>query len=138
MRRNSTPLVTLIGITLLIGLARVPTIGVRAYGAFPPKESNGRSAPRVFMASDKGVTPPVPIYKPEPSPKTGKVQGKVLLFILVQPDGTVGDVEILGGPGDDMRQRAVDTVKTWKFKPATKDGNAVPCKIMAELTFWKN
>ena len=29
----------------------------------------------------------------------------------------------------------MDTVKTWKFKPAMKDGKPVPCKVSVEVGF---
>lgn len=86
-----------------------------------------------------GVSAPIPIYKPEPpytkEAKAAKVQGKVDLLVTIGADGAVSDVKVENGFDKGLTQNAVDTVKTWKFKPAMKDGKAVSCKVSIEVNF---
>jgi TonB family protein len=86
-----------------------------------------------------GVSAPVLIYKPEPpytkEAKAAKTQGKVVLKIIIGADGGVTDVKAEQGLDEGLTENAVNTVKTWKFKPATKDGKPVPCKVTVEVNF---
>ncbi|MGO8815252.1 MAG: TonB family protein [Terriglobia bacterium] len=86
-----------------------------------------------------GVSAPVPIFKPEPpytkEAKAAKIQGKVVLKIIIGVDGAVTDVKAEPGFDEGLTENAVNTVKTWKFKPAMKDGKPVPCKVSVEVSF---
>ncbi len=53
-------------------------------------------------------------------------QGEVRLDVHVDADGTVSDVRLKQSSGSDTLDRtAVDTVRKWRFKPATVDGRPV-------------
>jgi TonB family protein len=88
----------------------------------------------------EGVTAPSPIYKPEPSytpeARHNRIEGKVILSIVIDTQGNVADVqetsEALGGGLD---KSAMDAVKTWKFTPATRNGVPVPVRVMVEVSF---
>jgi TonB family protein len=86
-----------------------------------------------------GVSPPIPTYKPEPpyteEAKAAKLQGIVRLLVIIGADGAVSDVKVTEGLGKGLDESAVQTVKSWKFKPAMKDGKPVPCKVMVEISF---
>ncbi len=58
-----------------------------------------------------------------------------MLWIVVGVDGAVTDVKVSQGLGQGLHESAVQTVKTWKFKPAMKAGKPVPCKVMVEVRF---
>jgi TonB family protein len=86
------------------------------------------------------VTEPVPIQKPTP-PFTAeanrrKVQGSVLLDVLIGKDGIVRSVRVLRGIGFGLDESAVDTVtKRWFFKPATLNGQPVTVQAKIEIMF---
>jgi TonB family protein len=86
-----------------------------------------------------GVSAPVPIYKTEPpytkEAKAAKLEGTVVLQIIVGSDGSVNSVKVVKEIDKGLTENAVNTVKTWKFKPATKDGKPVPCKVSVEVNF---
>ena len=88
------------------------------------------------------VSKPVPIYKPNPvytpEAKAAKIQGTVILRVTIEPDGKVGDVKIIQGLDKGLDQEAADTVKTWKFKPATKAGKPIAVKTAIEINFRLN
>jgi len=77
---------------------------------------------------------PYPTYTDEA--RHGKVQGSVTLQVLVGPDGRAQDVRIVKGIGFGLDERAVETVRGWKFIPA-RDGakQAVPAWVTVEAVF---
>jgi periplasmic protein TonB len=59
---------------------------------------------------------PYPIYTDEA--RHVKVQGTVMLRVLVAADGKASEIRVLRGVGYGLEERAVQTVRGWKFKPA--------------------
>lgn len=125
-------------LTLLAGLASVRAFPLKG-GAAAASPNNPPAAPKVFNASDKGVTPPVPISKPDPpytaEARAAEIQGTVQLQIVVGVDGAVTDVKVLQPINEGLTDSAVETIRTWKFRPAMKAGKPVPCKVMVEVSF---
>jgi TonB family protein len=83
---------------------------------------------------------PIPIYKPEPdyTPEAfrAKVQGFLELRITIDNSGNVTDVRELSTPlGKGLDERAIKTVRTWRFKPATRNGKPVAVRTKVEISF---
>ena len=98
--------------------------------------------PQVEIGSPKpapGVTPPVPLSKPEPpySKKARKVgyQGMTVLMIEIGATGNVESASVVRPLGVGMDEEALKTVRTWTFKPATRDGKPVPVRVQVEVAF---
>ena len=87
----------------------------------------------------KGVSAPVPIFKPEPpytaQARAAKIQGVVNLSAIIGADGSVKDVSVLRPLDSGLDQNAVDTIKTWKFQPALKASQPVACHVNVEVQF---
>ena len=66
---------------------------------------------------------PLPSY-PQSAWATG-AQGTVTLEVVVDRDGRVTQVEVLEGLPHGISEAAVDAVRRWRFRPATRDGEAV-------------
>ncbi len=85
------------------------------------------------------VSAPVAIYKPEPAyseeARKAKYQGTVVLWIIVDAVGNVTDCRVVKPLGMGLDEKAVETVKTWKFKPATRNGTPVPVHVSVEVSF---
>jgi periplasmic protein TonB len=66
-----------------------------------------------------------------------KVQGAVLVECIVNPDGTVGDVQIVRSLDSTfgLDQEAIKAAKQWQFVPGTRFGQPVPVIVTIELTF---
>jgi TonB family protein len=80
------------------------------------------------------VSGPPPTY-PSRSRRAGE-EGSVKLRIRVEADGKVGDVWIVEGSGfERLDQAASQAVRAWTFKPATRDGVAMPSLVMHTVTF---
>ena len=59
---------------------------------------------------------PYPIYTDEA--RHVKMQGTVTLRVLVNADGRASDIRVVRGVGYGLEERAVETVRGWKFTPA--------------------
>jgi TonB family protein len=87
-----------------------------------------------------GAVPPACAYCPYPTytdeARHGKVQGAVTLAVLVGVDGRAHDVRVVKGIGFGLDERAVETVRGWKFIPA-RDGSkrAVAAWVTVEAVF---
>lgn len=83
--------------------------------------------------------PPDPISTPEPSfPKgaKGAVREAIsLIYALVNNEGKIVSAEALGTDSYGFGQNSVDSVKTWRFKPATCNGRAVAAEMNIEMSF---
>ena len=86
-----------------------------------------------------GINAPVVANKVEPkySPvaKMAKLQGSVLLMIVIGVDGTPRNVEVQRGVGLGLDEQAVEALLQWKFTPGTKDGQPVAVKANVEINF---
>jgi TonB family protein len=93
--------------------------------------------------TDLGVTSPTIERKPTvpypPIAQRQRVEGTVELSILVDERGNVTDAQVVAGTGgrSGLNEAAIDAVKKYKYRPATKDGVAVkvwiPVKVKFEL-----
>jgi len=87
-----------------------------------------------------GVTLPTCVYCPAPQytdeAREAKVQGRVTLRVLVSADGRASQIQVAQGIGAGLDERAVQSVRSWKFASA-HDGarRAVPAWIAIEVIF---
>jgi protein TonB len=76
-------------------------------------------------------------YSPSPKPDLSHMphgtQGEVVLDVTIDPTGQVADLQILQTLGYGVDGAVAQTVRTWKFSPAKKDG--VPVASVQELHF---
>jgi protein TonB len=66
------------------------------------------------------------------------VPGVVILTIVIAADGTVSNLKVQKGLGKGLTESAVNAVQTWEFKPATKAGKPVACRVRAKISFKLN
>ena len=69
------------------------------------------------------------------SAKKERVQGNVMLAVVVKKDGTVGEVTVKKPLLPELDEAAVKAMKQWEFRPGTKDGKAVDVTVDVEMTF---
>jgi TonB family protein len=86
-----------------------------------------------------GVSAPRAIYAPDPEyseeARKAKYQGTVVLWMIVGPDGHARDIRVTRSVGLGLDEKAIEAVRTWKFEPARKDGQAVAVQINVEVSF---
>jgi TonB family protein len=104
------------------------------------KEANrGAKVPWDQKEAANGWTPPVPIHRPEPGysaeARAARISGTVVLVAVIDQDGHVTNVVLIRPLGMGLDEQAVETTRTWTFKPAQHNGNAKAAKIIIETTF---
>jgi TonB family protein len=86
-----------------------------------------------------GVTAPKPVYHPDAEytdkARKKKIQGSVVVSIVVTDEGKVRDAQIVSGLEKDLDKQALKAVSAWKFEPATKDGKPVAVRIRVEVDY---
>lgn len=96
-------------------------LGSGSGGTMGDGDSNGAGA-----GDDNGpyanvVSPVACLYCPEPGyteeARKAKLQGKMLLRVLVGPDGKAQRIQVLQGLGFGLDERAEETIRTWRFSP---------------------
>jgi len=112
---------------------------------------DGERAPYVFLfiepegipgsgpksAVPGGFSEPVPIQKVPPAypseAKNDKVQGVVVLELLISETGAVLEIKVLQDPDPRLSAAAVEAVRQWQFTPA-KDPNGKPVSVRSAVT----
>ena len=103
--------------------------------ANPPEVSPG-----VYQIGD-GVTSPVLKKQVRPKytqdAKNAKIEGVVLMSVIVGKDGRVMNVHVLKSLDSvhGLDNQAFRAVKEWKFAPGKKDGKPVAVQVTIEMTF---
>ena len=86
-----------------------------------------------------GVSPPRPIFTPEPEfseeARKAKYQGVVVMEIIVGADGRVRDPKVVRSLGMGLDEKAIEAARKWRFEPAMKDSHPVPVEINLEVSF---
>ena len=94
---------------------------------------------KFFKMGEAGVTPPRILYKREPAftdvARHHGFQGVVGLNALIDSTGRIKDVRLVHVIGMGLDESAIETVKTWRFAPATKDGVPVPVAVYIEVDY---
>jgi TonB family protein len=73
-----------------------------------------------------------PIYPPVA--ESARVQGVVILEVVIDPDGHVADVRVLRSIPL-LDQAAIDSVRQWEFAPTLLNGTAVPVVMTTTVQF---
>jgi TonB family protein len=85
------------------------------------------------------VTPPELTYKVDPGytqeAQKSKINGTVMLAILVGVDGKVSDIHVLEKLEPGLDARAITAVSKWRFKPAMRGDTPVPFRARAGVSF---
>jgi protein TonB len=98
--------------------------------------------PNASSASDSWGSGDIQIaqttYSPRPHPDLSLLapgmQGDVMLDVTIDPSGKVADLQILHVLGYGVDSEVVETVRTWTFRPATRDGVPVALRTGAALS----
>ena len=112
-----------------VGSGRGPGVGPGwggGIGGGPYRVGGGVSAPRAIFSPD-------PEYSEEA--RKAKYQGTVVLWVVVGADGRPHDLRVTRSLGLGLDEKAMEAVRTWKFEPAKKDGQAVAVQVNIEVNF---
>jgi TonB family protein len=93
-----------------------------------------------FYTPGSEVSAPVPRYAPDPpyTPQARKAQlsGVVVVQLSIDAEGKVVDAkEVSPRLGGGLDERALETVRTWKFQPAMRNGVPVAVRLVVQVSF---
>ena len=81
----------------------------------------------------------VPVKTPDPmypkSASQNKLMGDVAVAMTVLTDGSVTDIQLIGGAAHSMDDATLQTLKGWKFKPATCGTEPIVSDIEVIVSF---
>lgn len=90
----------------------------------------------------RGVQAPQALFTPEPEfpdkANHENFQGIVILNVIVDKTGKVQNIRLVRPLGMGMEEAAVAALKTWRFKPAEREGEPVAVEMNIEVAFNKN
>lgn len=139
-------------VPIVVGISMSSTTAAGGFAVQVGNTTYGKSSDKVVDASQvkayqapKYVPPggadtePVPmgeIKVPYPDEaKKNEIEGSVRLKVMVDQTGTVTEVSVISGPGYGLNEAARDALRKYKFRPATKGGEAVGTTLIYTYTF---
>lgn len=85
------------------------------------------------------IKAPTLIHKIDPEyteeARAARLEGAVILYAEIAPDGTVNNLKILRSLGMGLDEKAIECVKQWKYKPAEKYGEPIAVAATIEVNF---
>lgn len=128
-------------LVVLLFLSLAMPLAVASAQDSAPIDLSGPGRAQICRADNSNIPgcikAPHPTYDPYPDPnKVRKARhgGVVWVSLVVGADGLPNDVKVAQGASPELEEAAVDSVKKWKFAPATRDGKPVPVRIKVEVS----
>lgn len=128
----------LIAASLLLAL---PCVAAAAFGVgfdITVQESTTGQEKQVGQSRVRAKT----LYKTEPEytedARANKIEGTVGLIANVGPNGLVRNVQVTKKLYPSLDRSAVEAIKTWRFEPLVRDGQAASQDIGVEMVFSLN
>jgi TonB family protein len=86
-----------------------------------------------------GVKAPVAVYTVDPAfstqARSQNIQGTIMVTVIVDTDGSTQSIEVVRPLGYGLDQKAIEAVRKYRFKPATKDCRPVPIFLTIAINF---
>jgi TonB family protein len=98
----------------------------------------GRSRPSSPDEEEETIPPQIiestpPTYTDQALAK--EIQGTVVVMVLIRRDGTIGGASVSKGLEASLDLQALQTVRKWKFWPATRGGKPIDALLEINLDF---
>ena len=71
-----------------------------------------------------------------PEAKAARIEGKVVLELLIDAEGKVRDAKVLSGPGYGLNEAALQAIKSFRFTPAEAEGKPVAVRTAFTYNFF--
>jgi len=124
--------------TTTAGTVAAP-VGNTLYGK-PEEKASAPSdvAPLYVIDTQPEILEEVKIPYP-PEAKREFIEGSVVVLLTIDVDGTVSAAKVLSGPGHGLNEAAVEALKRFRFRPASKGGKPTATQITYTYTFrWQD
>jgi TonB family protein len=78
------------------------------------------------------IKPALPVVGPQPQVYTSNLprgfEGDVIVEITIDEQGNITNKALVHGLGNGLDEQAIGVLQSWRFRPATRDGVAIPSK----------
>ncbi|MFY9977372.1 MAG: energy transducer TonB, partial [Candidatus Sulfotelmatobacter sp.] len=92
-----------------------------------------------YFRPGRGVTAPRVIYQTDPEfseeARKAKYQGTCVLGLVVDANGRPTNIRVINALGMGLDEKAIESVRNWRFEPGQKDGHPVAVEIAVEVDF---
>jgi TonB family protein len=93
----------------------------------------------VILKVGGDVKEPVEIHRVQPAypeaARENRIQGRVVVQAVIDTKGNVQRVEAVESPDPMLTEAALEAVKQWTYKPATKHGKPVKVRLTVTVSF---
>jgi TonB family protein len=117
----------------------VQTVSERNPEPLGVKSQGQTQIPQSVYNVGDGVSAPVPLFQPDPEysevARKARLRGTVTLGLIVDSTGSTRDIRVLRSLGLGLDEKAVDAVRSWRFRPGYHNGEAVAVKASVEVHF---
>jgi TonB family protein len=83
--------------------------------------------------TESATTGPALLSRADPEP--AGIQGKVEIAVTIGTDGVARDMQVIHSPDPALNKKAIECVAKWRFRPATRNGQAVTAFASVEVAF---
>jgi TonB family protein len=104
-------------------------INWRSLANAPPIKPDNRPTDFVPAQAIRKVQPEYP-----PAARSSNGTGSVLILVTIDAEGSVIATKVIEGP-EVFRRVAEDAARKWKFRPATRDGQAIESEQIIQFRF---
>jgi protein TonB len=123
-----------------IGVGKGSTVGDgdgHTFGVGNPAGPGSGTGP--IHAGTGGVRDPVLVHSVEPefseAARRAKFSGNVQVYLWIDELGNPSHIRVIRGIGMGLDEKAVEAVRQYKFKPATKDGKPMKVDMYINVDF---
>lgn|ERR1017187_4663939 len=112
--------------------------GQQTYGPPPPPSIFHRPS-CTDKIRDNCLPAPQPISSPPPTyseeARKAKIEGDCIVSLVVDEKGNPTNLHVVSGLGMGLDEKAIEAIKTWKYKPAFRDGKPIAAKLFVKVSF---
>jgi TonB family protein len=120
-------------VLLNLSVERLAPLGQMAESTFTPPEG---ARP---WATCQNPEPAKLLHQVHPSyptiERTAHKSGRVILYALIQTDGSVTNLKVEGSSSQNFDAAAIEAVRQWKYQPTSCDGMPVPTETFINVLF---
>jgi protein TonB len=125
--------------TRTIPITQASEVSAANTSAAPPTPALVTKEKPLHLGFDSGVTRPVVLNHVEPhfseDARKEKFSGTVEIYLFVDKNGNPVNVRVVRGVGHGLDEKAVEAVRQYKFKPATRNGQPVVVDLYVDVNF---
>jgi periplasmic protein TonB len=134
---SSAPALPALPLPPLSQVTLTPAAPTAGDSTSPPSDATDRTKGSNSWGQEDAQQIALTTYSPSPTPDLSVlprgVQGDVILDVTINTNGRISDLTVVKTMGYGIEMNVIDTVRTWTFQPATREG--LPVASVQEILF---